>query len=169
MIREEVKTNQMRLDHEVRFHHEQWTVWGVSKTKTQDPRGGGGVLPCKGLTGTCSQPGYVFRDFCLKQGIDFINFCLKQGIFSWTINSLRVYMFYECLKQGMKIEILSYTCRKISDFCLKQGQGIRGGAGPGRTSIPKDISSTPPPPGLRPNTPWTKTKTLWTKTKTPVD
>ena len=26
--------------------------------------------------GTCGQPGYVFRDFCLKQGIDFINFCL---------------------------------------------------------------------------------------------
>ena len=52
--------------------------------------------------GTCSQPGYVFRDFCLKQNIDFIifclnhgiyrfvsNFCLKQDIFSWTINSLR--------------------------------------------------------------------------------
>ena len=59
-----------------------------------------GVLPYKGLMGTCGQPGYVFRDFCLKQGIDFIifclnqgidfiNFCLKQGIFSWTINSLR--------------------------------------------------------------------------------
>ena len=45
-------------------------------------RGGGGVLPYKGLTGTCGQPRYVFRDFCLKQGIDFINFCLKQGIFS---------------------------------------------------------------------------------------
>ena len=43
---------------------------------------GGGVLPYKGLMGTCGQPGYVFRDFCLKQGIDFINFCLKQGIFS---------------------------------------------------------------------------------------
>ena len=27
----------------------------------------GGVLPYKG---TCGQPGYVFRDFCLKQGID---------------------------------------------------------------------------------------------------
>ena len=40
--------------------------------------------------GTCSQPGYVFRDFCLKQGIDFIIFCLNQGIFSWTINSLRM-------------------------------------------------------------------------------
>ena len=40
--------------------------------------------------GTCGQPGYVFRDFCLKQGIDFISFCLKQGIFSWTINSFRV-------------------------------------------------------------------------------
>ena len=53
-----------------------------------------------GFMGTCGQPGYVFRDFCLRQGIDFIifclnqgidfiNFCLKQGIFSWTINSLR--------------------------------------------------------------------------------
>ena len=30
--------------------------------------------------GTCGQPGYVFRDFCLKQGIDFITFCLTQGI-----------------------------------------------------------------------------------------
>ena len=61
----------------------------------------GGVLPYKGLMGTCGQSGYVFRDFCLKkginfiifclsQGIDLINFCLKQGTFSWTINSLRV-------------------------------------------------------------------------------
>ena len=67
------------------------------------PGGGGwdGVLPYKGLIGLCSQPGYVFQDFCLKQGIDFIifclnqgidfiNFCLKQGIFSWTINSLHL-------------------------------------------------------------------------------
>ena len=38
----------------------------------------GGVLPYKGLMGTCGQPGYVFRDFCLKQGIDFIIFCLNQ-------------------------------------------------------------------------------------------
>ena len=30
--------------------------------------------------GTCDQPGYVFRDFCLKQGIDFIIFCPNQGI-----------------------------------------------------------------------------------------
>ena len=36
--------------------------------------------------GTCSQPGYVFRDFCLNQGIDLSIFvlnwvkCLKQGI-----------------------------------------------------------------------------------------
>ena len=27
--------------------------------------GGGGVLPYKGLMGTCGQPGYVFWDFCL--------------------------------------------------------------------------------------------------------
>ena len=32
------------------------------------PRGGG-VLPYKGLMGTCGQPGYVFRDFYLEQGI----------------------------------------------------------------------------------------------------
>ena len=37
-------------------------------------------LPYKGLMGTCGQPGYVFRDFCLKQGIEFIIFCLNQGI-----------------------------------------------------------------------------------------
>ena len=41
---------------------------------------GGGVLPYKGLMGTCSQPGYAFRHFCLKQGIEFIIFCLNQGI-----------------------------------------------------------------------------------------
>ena len=41
--------------------------------------GGRGVLPFKGLIGTCGQPGYVFRDFCLKQGIDFIILCLNQG------------------------------------------------------------------------------------------
>ena len=28
-----------------------------------------GVLPYKGLMGTYGQPGYVFRNFCLKQGI----------------------------------------------------------------------------------------------------
>ena len=42
--------------------------------------GGVGVLPYKGLMGTCGQPGYVFRDFCLKQGVEFIIFCLNQGI-----------------------------------------------------------------------------------------
>ena len=69
--------------------------------KILPPRGGGVVLPYKGLMGTYGQPGYVFQDFCLKEGIDFIifclnrgidfiSFCLKEGIFSWTINSLRV-------------------------------------------------------------------------------
>ena len=48
--------------------------------------------------GTCDQPGYVFRDFCLKQGIDFIIFCLNQGIDF--INS--VWFRVKCLKQGIK-------------------------------------------------------------------
>ena len=69
-------------------------------------RGGGGVLPYKGLMGTCGQPGNVLRDFCLKQGIDIINFCLKEGIFSWTINSLRV-RSTNALNRVSKIEILS--------------------------------------------------------------
>ena len=34
-------------------------------------------FPYKGLMGTCGQPGYVFRYFCLKQGIEFIIFCLN--------------------------------------------------------------------------------------------
>ena len=77
--------------------------------------------------GTCGQPGYVFRDFCLKQGIDFIIFCLKQGIdfiifclkegiFSWTINSLRV-RSTNVLNRVSKIDLKHG--RKISDFCLK--------------------------------------------------
>ena len=41
-------------------------------SKTINARGG--VLPYKGLVGTCGQAGYVFQDFCLKQGIDFIIF-----------------------------------------------------------------------------------------------
>ena len=36
----------------------------------------GGILPYKSLMGTCGQPGYVLRDFCLKQGIDFIIFVI---------------------------------------------------------------------------------------------
>ena len=40
---------------------------------------GGGLPPYKGLMGTWGQPGYVFRDFCLKQVIEFIIFCLNQG------------------------------------------------------------------------------------------
>ena len=95
--------------------------------------------------GKCSQPGNVFRDFCLKQGIDFIIFCLnqgidfisfchKQGIFSWTINSLRVCstnVLEFCLQQGSK----------ISDFCLKQDQGMRGRAAP----LHPRIYRVPPP------------------------
>ena len=48
-----------------------------SLTRSKIP---GGVLPYKGVMGTCGQPGYVFRDFCLKQGIKFIIFCHNQGI-----------------------------------------------------------------------------------------
>ena len=61
-------------------------------------RGGGGVLPYKGLMGTCGQPGNVFRDFRLEQGIEFINFCLIQGIDL----SIFVLNWVKCLTQGIK-------------------------------------------------------------------
>ena len=71
--------------------------------------GGRGVLPYKGLMGTCGQPGYVFRDFCLKQGIDFINFCLKKVSFLrqepitlFLDDKEPALMFYECRKLGIK-------------------------------------------------------------------
>jgi len=54
------------------------TYTSTAKVVSWDP--GGGVLPYKGLMGTCGQAGYVFQDFCLKQGIEFIIFCLNQGI-----------------------------------------------------------------------------------------
>ena len=57
-----------------------------------------------GLMGTCGQPGYVFRDFCLKQGIDFINFCLKHGIF---LNS--VVIANGLNKKEFRYLLLSYT------------------------------------------------------------
>ena len=58
----------------------------------------GGVLPYKGLMGTCGQPGYVFRDFCLEQGIEFTIFCLNQGIDL----SILVLNWVKCPKQGIK-------------------------------------------------------------------
>ena len=50
------------------------------------------------LMGTCGQPGYVYRDFCLEQGIEFIIFCLNQGIdlSNFVLN------WVKCLKQGIK-------------------------------------------------------------------
>ena len=51
-----------------------------------------------GAGGTCGQPGYVFRDFCLEQGIEFIIFCLNQGIDL----SIFVLNWVKCLKQGIK-------------------------------------------------------------------
>ena len=101
---------------------------------------GGGVLPYKVLMGTCGQPGYVFRDFCLEQGIEFIIFCLNQGIDL----SIFVLNWVKCLKQTgyQKSEFCLKMGRKISDIsiCLKQGQGMRGRA----ASTPP----LPPPPGL---------------------
>ena len=100
---------------------------------------GEGVLPYKALMGTCRQPGYVFRDFCLEQGIEFIIFCLNQGIDL----SILVLNWVKCLKQGIKkSELCLKMGRKISDICLKQGQGMRGRAAPPQPGIHR----VPPPP-----------------------
>ena len=112
--------------------------------------------------GTCGQPGYVFRDFCLKQGIEFIIFCLNQGIdlSIFVLNRMlllddKQQNFYKrllinirvkCLKQGIKkSEFCLKQGRKISDICLKQGQGMRGRAAPPY----RGIYRVPPPPGIK--------------------
>ena len=63
--------------------------------------GGGGVLPYKGLIGTCGQSGFVFRDFCLKQGVDFYHFVLNRVFFLANFLN-RVQFWAKCLKQGIK-------------------------------------------------------------------
>ena len=50
--------------------------------------------------GTCGQPGYVFRDFCLKQGIDFIIFCLNQGI-----DFINFCLKLDCLQSAFSLKI----------------------------------------------------------------
>ena len=68
-----------------------------------------GVLPYKGLMGTCSQPGYVFRDFCPKQGIDFIIFCLHQGI-----DFVNFCLKLDCLQSAFSLKIRPYETKKES-------------------------------------------------------
>ena len=85
---------------------------------------GGGVLPYKGLMGTCGQLGYIFWDFCLKQGIDFYHFVLNRVSFLGKFFN-RVQFWAKCLKQGFK----TWTI-----FCLKQGQGLRSWAAPPRNN-----------------------------------
>ena len=101
----------------------------------------GGVLPYKGLMGTCGQPGYVFRDFCLKQGNEFIIFCLNQCIdlSIFVLNRINVLNRVSKLKSEFCLKL----GRKISDICLKQGQGMRGRAAPPHPGIYR----VPPPPG----------------------
>ena len=50
--------------------------------------------------GTCGQPGYVFRDFCLNQGIDFIIFCLNQGI-----DFINFFLKLDCLQSAFSLKI----------------------------------------------------------------
>ena len=91
--------------------------------------------------GTCGQPGYVFRDFCLEQGIEFIIFCLNQGIdlSNFGLN------WVKCLKQGIKNRnsVLNRVGKPaIFVLNLKPGQGMRGCAAPPHPGIYR----VPPPP-----------------------
>ena len=38
--------------------------------------------------GMCGQPGYVFRDFCLKEGIQFTIFCLRVAGLALVVRAL---------------------------------------------------------------------------------
>ena len=78
-----------------------------AKTVRFTPGGGGRALPLKGFMGTCGQPGYVFRDFCLKQGIDFIIFCLNQGI-----DFINFCLKLDCLQSAFSLKIRPDETRK---------------------------------------------------------
>ena len=74
--------------------------------------------------GTCGQPGYVFRDFCLEQGIKFIIFCHNQGIDL----SIFVLNCVKCLKQGIKNRnsVLKWVGKSGGHFHVCKGDfGIR--------------------------------------------
>ena len=126
----------------------------------------GGVLPYKGLMGTCGQPGDVFRDFCLNQGIDLSIFVLNRTSFlDRAVNSFVIanglnkkefrYLLLSYTGYGFGLNVLnrvskSEFClkqgRKISDICFKQGQGMRGRAAPPHQGIYR----VPPRAGYRP-------------------
>ena len=83
------------------------------------PGGGGGILPYKGLMGTCGQSEYMlFRIFVLNR-VSFPGKFLKKG------------------------KVLGTGYQNSGDFCLKQGQGLRGRAAPPHSRIYR----VPPLPG----------------------
>ena len=59
--------------------------------------------------GTCSQPGYVFRDFCLEQGIDYIIFCLHQGI-----DLVNFCLKLDCLQSAFSLKLRPDETKKES-------------------------------------------------------
>ena len=72
---------------------------------------GGGELPWKSLMGTWGQPGYVFRDFCLKQGIFLNSFVIANGFdkkeFRYLLLSYTGRFRLNVLNRVSKIGILS--------------------------------------------------------------
>ena len=77
-----------------------------------------GVLPYKGLMGTCGQPGYVFQDFCLKQGIEFIIFlsCFLNAKNSSPVLTLNLHSWYPLTTQWTLIIAVSSVSFKESTF-----------------------------------------------------
>ena len=63
--------------------------------------------------GTCGQPWYVFRDFCLKEGIDFVIFCLNQGI-----DFINFCLKLDCLQSAFSLKIRPDETRKDLFFFL---------------------------------------------------
>ena len=72
---------------------------------TGNPGGGGGVLPYKGLMGACGQPGYVFRDFCLKQGTGYCSLCSVAYVHSYCFIYCFVPELVKVLKNRIKVRI----------------------------------------------------------------
>ena len=85
-----------------------WNIYFIELCRLP---GGGGGLPYKGLMGTWGQPGYVFRDFCLKQGIFLNSFVIANGFdkkeFRYLLLSHTGRLRLNVLNRVSKIGILS--------------------------------------------------------------
>ena len=83
-------------------------------------RGGGGY-PYKGLMRMCSQPGNIFRDFCLNQDIDFIIFVFINSI----LKSLVILAIWLALRGAIYSRIALFFALNRIFFSANENETVK--------------------------------------------